>query len=155
MGFLNWGSFVIQFVNLLVVLYVLNRFLWKPFLSYLDEENAKRSELESAHAEVTSVREKAEEEAKDLVAAAKAEAKSIRDEAKVLAKQEGSLIVFEANKEADAVRAKAVSDIENERRALETAMKSKVAEVALKINEKMFGKSDANAKFVENAVKEL
>jgi F0F1-type ATP synthase membrane subunit b/b' len=104
---------------------------------------------------VTETIERAEKEAKDIVESAKREGKNIREESKTVAKQEASLIVFSANKEADAVRAKAGTDIENERRSLEESLRAKVVSVALKINEKMFGKSEANAEFVKNAAKGL
>ncbi len=154
-GLVDFGSLAVQGVNLAIVAYVLRTFLFKPYLAYLDEETEKREELERSHADAKSALEAAESEARGIIEAAKREGKEIRSEAKSLAKQESSLIAFEANKEADAIRAKAAADAENERRALESEMKDRVVEVALKINGKIFGKSDANAEFVKAAAKNL
>lgn len=155
MGLIDFGSLAVQAINLAIVAYVLRKFLFLPYLAHLDEEAKKREELERSHAIVQEVLESAKEEAREIIGAAKQEGKSIRAESKTLAKQEASLITFEANKEADSIRTKAQADIETERRVMETEMKTRIMGIALKINEKMFGKSDANAKFVELASKDL
>ncbi len=155
MGLIDFGSLAVQAVNLAIVAYVLRKFLFLPYLAHLDEETKKREELAQAHAEAQNAVEAAKNEAHRIIETAKQEGKSIRAESKSLAKQEASLITFEANKEADAIRAKAETDIGAERRAMEVEMKAKIVDVALKINEKIFGKSEANARFVESAAKDL
>ncbi|MDQ1343599.1 MAG: synthase subunit b [Patescibacteria group bacterium] len=154
-GLLDFGSLAIQAVNLAVVAYVLKRFVFSPYLAYLDEEQAKRDEIERSHEVVREAEESARKKAAGIVEEAKREGKNIREESKTLAKQEASLIVFEANKEAEAVRAKGLADIGNERRALEESLRAKVVSVALKINEKVFGKSEANADLVKSLAKDL
>lgn len=154
-GLVDFGSLAIQAVNLGIIAYVLNRFVFVPYLAYLDEEAAKRAEIERSHALVAEAEAEARKKADAIVEEAKREGKNIREESKTLAKQEASLIVFEANQEADAVRAKGLSDIESERRALEESLRAKVVSVALKINEKVFGKSEANADLVKNLAKDL
>lgn len=154
-GLVDFGALAVQAVNLGIVAYVLKRFVFSPYLAYLDEESAKRDDIERSHELVLIAEEDARKKAEDIVNEAKREGKTIREESKTLAKQESSLIVFEANKEADAVRAKALSDIDSERRALEESLRAKVVSVALKINEKVFGKSEANAELVKNLAKDL
>lgn len=51
MELVNFGSLIIQLINLSVVVYVLYRFIFKPYLAFIDEETAKREAFESnAHA---------------------------------------------------------------------------------------------------------
>lgn len=154
-GLIDLGSLAVQAVNLAIVAYVLKRFVFSPYLAYLDEEQAKRDEIERSHAVVREAEETARKQAEAIVEDAKREGKNIREESKTLAKQEASLILFEANKEAEAVRAKGVADVENERRALEESLRAKVVSVALKINEKVFGKSEANAELVKSLAKDI
>lgn len=154
-GLVDLGSLAIQAVNLGIVAFVLKKFVFSPYLAYLDEEAAKRAELERSSELAAQAEADAHAKAEEIVNEAKREGKSIREESKTLAKQEAALIVFEANKEADAVRAKGLADVESERRALEESLRAKVVSVALKINEKVFGKSEANAELVKNLAKDL
>lgn len=154
-GLVDLGSLAIQAVNLGIVAFVLTKFVFSPYLAYLDEEAAKRAELERSTELAAQAEADARSKAEEIVNEAKREGKSIREESKTLAKQEASLIVFEANKEADAVRAKGLADVDSERRALEESLRAKVVSVALKINEKVFGKSESNAELVKNLAKDL
>lgn len=147
---INFEALIIQGVNLAIVVFVLYRFVFKPYLSILDEEEKKAREIEELHASSELLQKKAEEDAEATRAEAKETAKKIREESKSLAKQEASGILEHANQEADTLRAKGMSDIENERRALEAELQKKVVSVALKLNEKLFGKGEANREFVEN-----
>ena len=154
-GLVDFGSLAIQAANLGIVAFVLQKFVFSPYLAYLDEEAAKRAELERSTELAAQAEADARAKAEAILDEAKREGKSIREESKTLAKQEASLIVFEANKEADAVRAKGLADVESERRALEESLRAKVVSVALKINEKVFGKSESNAELVKNLAKDL
>jgi len=44
--FITVETFVLQFVILLIVLWVLNKFLFKPYLAYLDTWEDKQKKLE-------------------------------------------------------------------------------------------------------------
>lgn len=46
MELVNLGSLLIQLINLSVVVFVLYRFIFKPYLAFIDEETAKREALE-------------------------------------------------------------------------------------------------------------
>lgn len=151
----DFGALAVQTVNLAVIGFVLHKFAFKPYLAYLDEEEAKRAEIERSHRLVADAESDARKKAEGIIEEAKREGKTIREESKTLAKQEASLIIFEANKEAEAIKSKAGTDIENERRALEESLRAKVVSVALKINEKVFGKSESNAELVKNLAKDL
>lgn len=154
-GLIDPGSLAIQTVNLGIVAYVLHRFAFKPYLAFLDQETAKRAEIERSYQLVAEAEAEARKKADGIVEEAKREGKAIREESKTLAKQEASLIIFEAKKEAEAIKSKAGTDIENERRALEESLRAKVLSVALKINEKIFGKSETNAELVKTLAKDL
>lgn len=45
--FVTVETFIIQFVILLVVLWVLNRFIFTPYLAYLDQWEAKQEKVQA------------------------------------------------------------------------------------------------------------
>jgi F-type H+-transporting ATPase subunit b len=128
--------------------------LFKPYLKYLQTEEKKRAELETAHKEMEEIKKDAKLEAKGILTAAKQEAEHIKKQGEVLAKQEADNLVNEAKEEAEKIKHKASLDIDNERKNLYSELKDKVLDVALKLNEKLFAKSEANKDFIEKALKE-
>jgi F0F1-type ATP synthase membrane subunit b/b' len=55
--FVTVETFVIQFIILLVVLWVLNRFIFKPYLAYLDEWEAKQEQVQADYNNAESILE--------------------------------------------------------------------------------------------------
>jgi F0F1-type ATP synthase membrane subunit b/b' len=41
-----------QLINISIVIYVLNRFLFKPYLAFIKEEDKKRIDVENAYADL-------------------------------------------------------------------------------------------------------
>lgn len=154
-GFIDWSSLAVQAVNVAVIVTVLSRFVFKPYLSFIDSEIEARKSLEEKSQESDELLKRAQAEAAAIVEEAKSHAKQTREEARSLAKQEAALVLFEANKEADAVRAKGLADIENERIALENGLKSKVLDIAVKLNQKLFGDSKSHEALLEKFAKDL
>ena len=153
-AFVNLGSFIIQFINISIIIFVLNKFLFKPYLAYIKAEEKKRQELERAHEEMELLKDEAKKEASEILKEAKKEASEIKKRSESIAKEEALEIVEEAKAEAGKIKNKAELDIENERKNLYAELKDKVLDVALKLNEKLFSKSDANKDFIEKALKE-
>jgi F-type H+-transporting ATPase subunit b len=154
MELVNLGSLLIQLVNLSVVVYVLYRFIFKPYLAFIDEETAKRETFEENARASEHIISDARHEAGVIIEAAKSEARSLVADAEGLAKQEHVLIIAEARKEAEQIKTKASKDIENERQALHNELRDKVLSIALRANEKLFGKNEANAQFIAQVIKE-
>jgi F-type H+-transporting ATPase subunit b len=82
------SSFIIQAINFAIVFIVLRSFIFKPYMKYLEEETAKRAELEKKLADSSAI-----------LADAKEESEKIIDKAKVEAKMMGAEIVENARKE--------------------------------------------------------
>lgn len=154
MELVNLGSLLIQLINLGVVVYVLHRFIFKPYLAFIDEETAKREAFEENARAAEHIISDARKEASAITEAAKNEARALVADSEGLAKQEYALIVADARKEAEQIKAKASKDIENERQALHAELRERVLSIALRANEKLFGKKEANAEFVAQMVKE-
>lgn len=155
MDLINFQTLIFQTINLAIIIVVLWKFFFKPYLAHLDLEAQKRAKLEqdilaSAH----------------IVDSANAEAEKIRDEARIDAKNIANEITENARKEADVLRAdaardaevarkKGFADVEHERKILAETMKQKVLDVAIKMNAKLFGKNEANEQFLKNSHKDI
>lgn len=82
------------------------------------------------------------------------EARSMLADSEGLAKKEYTLIIADARNEAEQIKLKASKDIENERLSLHNELRERVLSIALRANEKLFGKNEANAEFIAKIIKE-
>lgn len=108
---------------------------------------------ENTHAAVHIVSD-AQKEAVLIAQAAKNEARATLADAEALAKKEHANILAAAAMEAQQIKTKALADVDNERQALYSELRDKVLSIALHANEKLFGKSEANAEFIRQSMKE-
>lgn len=146
---IDWGSLAIQVINFAIVALVLRRFLFKPYLKFLDEEAAKRKDLEEKLAKQSHILEEAHNQAANLVDQAKVDARITATEIVENARKESMEIAEKASKDAEATRSKGFADIAGERIAMESEMRKRVIDVALALNAKVFGESKAHREFLE------
>ena len=154
MELVNLGSLLIQAINLSVVVYVLYRFIFKPYLAFIDEEGLKREAFETNARAAEHIISDAWKEASSILEAAKNQSRVMIADSEGLAKKEHALIIADALKEAEQLKAKAAQDIEREREILHDELRTKVLSIALRANEKLFGKNQANAEFITQVIKE-
>jgi F-type H+-transporting ATPase subunit b len=148
---IDWGSLLIQGINFAVVAYVLRRFFFVPYVQFLDEEADKRKDLEEKLSKSTRILDDAHAQADNIVDQAKVDARIIASEITENARKEGAEILARANNDAEIARSKWFAEIEQERHAILAELRTRVVDVALKMNEKLFGKSEANSLFLKNA----
>lgn len=120
-----------QIVNFLLLLYLLNRFLFKPVLGRLDERQSRISKgLEQAEAAAHD-RELARAEREAAVAEARKEAQEMIARATKIAEDSRTEIVAEARAEAEKVTARAREEITAEKERAIAELRSQVADLAL------------------------
>ena len=85
--FINVETFVLQFIILVVILYVLNKFIFKPYLAYLDEETTKQEKLLQDYNNIDALLREAKAKKESILDEARNTAKSMIDEAEGLAKK--------------------------------------------------------------------
>ncbi len=100
------SSFIIQAINFAIVFLVLRSFIFKPYMKYLEEETAKREELEQKLTHSDTLISSAKEEAENIVDKARVDAKMIGSEIVENARKEGGEIAERAQLDADALRSK-------------------------------------------------
>jgi len=150
--FFNTWSLIIQFINVLVILYLLNRFLFKPYLTFLDKEAKERKEFETKAKNINKILSDAEDKANTIVKKAKTKAAWIKEEAILLGKNEAEVIKTNAKNEADKIRAKWLLDVEEERKNLHAWLKKEAISLAIKLNKKLFTESRNNEDFITKSL---
>lgn len=115
----------------------------------------KRAAFEDNALSALNIVSDAKKEAEAIVAQAKNDARATLLDSEALAKKEYANIIFAANTEAEQLKIKALSDVENERRSLHLELREKVITIALRANEKFFGQKEANADFIKQVMKDI
>lgn len=151
--FVDWKVMLVQVVNFAIIFYVLTRFVFKPLIAFLDAEEVKRAKMDSLASDMEAQKAEADKAAQELIDDARREALSIKAQGEALSKKEASLMISRANEEITAMKSKAELDLANERKQMEITMKDRILTIALKLNGKLFGKKEANADFIREAMK--
>ena len=122
---------IFQIVNFLLLLYLANRFLFKPVLKLLDERSARiRKGLEDAEAAERD-RQLAQAEREKALTDARNEAQALLARAAKIAEDSRAETVAEAKAEAEKLVARAHDEITAEREKAMSELKAQVADLAL------------------------
>jgi F-type H+-transporting ATPase subunit b len=120
-----------QVINFLLLLYLLNRFLFKPVLKLLDEREARiKKGLEDAEAAARE-RELARAEREAALDEARKEAQAMVARANKIAEDSRAEILAEAKAQADKVTARAREEITAEKDTAMAELRATVADLAL------------------------
>ncbi len=146
MELFDLGSFLIQGINFIIVGFVLRRFFFIPYLQFLDEEAKKRKDLELQLAKSTHILEDAHNQAANIIDQSKVDARIIGTEIVENSRKEGTEILTKAQRDADSARSKWFADVAHERKVMADELRTKVIDIALKLNAKIFGNTTDNHK---------
>lgn len=147
--FFTLETLVIQTIILVLILWVLNRFVFKPYLVYLDKEAEKRKKLETDYNNIEKLNKEAVEAKEALLAEARTDAATIRKDATEIAKKEAQVIKDSAILEAASIKNSALSEIAKEKETMLNDVKAKSIDLILKFNAKLFSSEKVNKDFVE------
>lgn len=153
--FVTVETFVIQFVILLVVLWVLNRFIFKPYLAYLDEWEAKQEKVKADYNNAESILEEKKKQGDEILEKARVTGNSVIEEAESLANSKKDTIISNAEIEAKKMTEVAGKQIEQERESMLSGAKDHIVKTALKLNEKLFKDEKASKDFMEKNIETL
>lgn len=126
---INWALLIAQLFNVILVLWLLSTYLFKPVLNMLNERTRRIQEslnaAEEAKAQQANVRKEYEAE----LARARQEAAGILAQAQERAKSQEAEIVAQARQEADRIRVEAREQSVQEREQLLRDLKDQVADL--------------------------
>jgi F-type H+-transporting ATPase subunit b len=130
-------EFIFYLINFLILVGVLAKFLYKPFLEFMDNRTQSIKDALD-HAELTNRR--ADEKMQNYnkrIAKAEEEGREIIREAKVKADEQARLIIEEANQKAADIKLKAEETIEREKEKAMEEMRQEIASIAVMVAEKI------------------
>ena len=126
-------TFVAQILNLFLQAFLIKKFLFKPIREILDKRramaDAQISDAEKAKAEALAMKEEYEQD----MSQAKARANDIVSNAQKTAAAMSDDVIREANRQASAIKAKAESDIAQERKKAVNEIKDEIGSLAMDI----------------------
>lgn len=155
----SYGLFFWQLIILLIVIFILGKFAWKPIVNALEERekgitdalaSAEQAKLEMARLtnENESLLKQAREE-RDLILK---EAKDLKDkivlEAKVAAQTEGAKLIESAKREIEEQKLKALAEVKNQ-------VSSLSLEIARKVLTKEFEDQNKQEALVADLLKDV
>lgn len=154
----NLNLFIWSFINFIALLYILNKFLYKPMLKMLDDR--KQTIAESMKLAETTKQEaaRAQDDYQAQLVAAKKEAQDIIGKATKMGEEMREDLVKNAKMEADKALKNAQAEIAREKNQAVAALRSEVATLAVLAAGKVVGKSinvDDHEKMVKEFVDEV
>jgi len=153
--FVTVETFVIQFVILLIVLWVLNKFLFKPYLAYLDTWEDKQKKLEEDYNNIDKLIAWAKTEKESILDEARNKADAMISDAESLAKTKKTSILDKAEEEAKSIIESGKNEVEKEKLSMLNGVKTKLTDLILKFNKKLFGEEKLNKDFVEKELSSI
>lgn len=153
--FVNLWSFIMQLINISLIIYVLNRFLFKPYLAFVKEEDKKRTEMEYAYKNLETLKQDAEKEADLIVTTAKKEALLQKEQIEEFAQKEKDRLINEAVIESKSIIEYAWQEADKMKTSMLQSVKSNVLDLALRLNSKIFWKEVVNKDFLAKELENL
>lgn len=147
--FVTVETFIIQTVILLLVLYVLNRFVFKPYLAYLDDFEERQKKLEDNFKNIDTLIKQADEQKEEILSSARKTGESIVNESEGIGKKKREEIIAKAESDAKDLLESGRSEVEKERLAALSGVKSHLVNLVLKLNEKLFKDSNITKDYIE------
>ncbi|MCF0133290.1 MAG: F0F1 ATP synthase subunit B [Blautia sp.] len=153
-GIVPW-TFIAQICNLFIQVYLIKRFLFKPINEMLAKRkamaDAEISDAVKAKEEATAMKQEYEQNMEQ----AKAKANEIVSQAQRTAMIQSEEMLKEAGRQAAAMKAKAESDIAQERRKAVNDIKDEIGDIAMEIAGKVIEreiKEDDHTKLINDFI---
>jgi F-type H+-transporting ATPase subunit b len=133
-----------QTINFLILMFVLQRFLYKPVLQALEKRRSQVVEIETEKAELAKLREEISHMKEEVLAESRKEAEGIITNAR--AQSEGIKLKIEgdAHKKAQEIIERGEASLMHKAHELESQLAQQVAQVAVKVSEQVLRESLSN-----------
>lgn len=153
--FVTVETFIIQFVILLVVLWVLNKFVFKPYLAYLDEWEAKQAKVQEDYNNAEAILDEKTKQGDEILEKARQKGNSVIEEAETLAASKKEKILSDAEKQAKETANVAKNQIDKERQSMLSQIKTNVIDMTLRLNGKLFKDEKISKDFIDKHIDSL
>ncbi len=153
--FVTIPTFIIQFIILALVIYVLNKFIFKPYLEYLDQWEEKQEKLEADYKNIDKLVSDAEKKKEEILKKARNKGDSIVSELESLGKAKREEIIVKAEADAKTLVDSSKMEIEKERLSMMNSLKSGVIDLILRMNSKLFGDEKHTREYLEKEIQSI
>lgn len=138
----NFWSMFIQVINLGIVLFVLKKFLFDPYLKLVEKTEHDQKEIAHVHEAVKKIKKDADDEATALLSEAHKEVSKMRKSAEDNAQKHVEKIIHHAEEQAKIIEETAKAEIQVNEQAFMKRMKDGVMVAAVELNKKLLGQSN-------------
>lgn len=155
---INLWDTIISLLNLLILCYIIKKFLYKPVKNMLSKREAELNDLYKTANESIMRAESDEAYWKEKRESAQAEAEEIIEEATSSAKMRGEKIVSEAKDKADNILKRAQNDAELEMEKAEDTIKREIIDVSSVLAEKMLEREinmEDHRKIIDSVIEDI
>jgi len=139
-----------QLANFLILFMIFKKFIADKLIATISSRRELQAKLEKAAAEYEINLAAAKKEKEDILDQARENAKNMMIEVESLANKKSIDILLAAEDKANLTLEGGRRQLEKERLSMLTQMKSKIIDISLKLNEKLFEDSNASRDFMEN-----
>lgn len=151
-GFVSLDTFIIQFIILLLIIWVLKKFIFVPYLKYLDKWEDKQKQLEEDYKNIDTLIAKANKKKDSILDDARKQSEWIITEAEAIAKNKRTTLLEKAEAEAKAIIDSGRREIEKEKLSMLSEVKSNIVDLVLRFNKKLFWSEKVSSEFVEKEI---
>jgi F-type H+-transporting ATPase subunit b len=146
---IDWWTLALQAVNFLVLVWLLQRFLFKPVKQVIEKRKALAGKAFEEAAAAKAEAEAAQKDYQDKRSALEEERQSILKQAHESLEAERAKLLDQAKKEAEDYRKNALADLEEERRRALKGLRAEIAETATGLAATLLAKSGAQPNHAE------
>jgi len=151
-GFVWFTPLIIQFIILLLIIWVLRKFIFIPYLKYLDKWEDKQKKLEEDYKNIDALIAEANNEKESILKKARKQSEQMISEAETIAKNKRNSLLEKAEEEAKAIINSGRAEIEKEKLSMLSEVKSNIVDLVLRFNKKLFGSEKVSSDFVEKEI---
>jgi len=152
---INIWIIIAQIINFWILFFAFKFFLWDTMTKLLLDRRQQLEKLEQVDVEVKNKLDQAQKEFDIVMTDARKKAWEIEKSAESIAKKNKQKIVTDAETQAASIVSTAEKSIEKERLNMLNSIKSKVVDLSLKLNEKLFDKEQVNKDFMEKELNSI
>ncbi len=154
---ITWSSIVLHLINLVILTVGLYLLLFKPVKKMIRERQEKVKKIEKENADLNEEVKELKNSTQQVLSEAKKEAAAIHENAVKVANQKAGDIMGDAKARAKALIERTETEMDEERKKLQSDVEKQIADVSLAVAEKVIGRDISkadNRRLIEESLKE-
>ncbi len=155
MDSINFTLVLAQLANFLILFLIFKKFIADKLIATIMSRRELQAKLEKAKADYEKNIEKAKQEKEDILAQARENAKTMMIDVEALANKKSVDILLQAEDKANLTLEAGRRQLEKERLSMLAQMKSKIVDISLRLNEKLFEDEAVDREYMEREIEDI